>query len=331
MAEVTHRVFIAHLCLIGKTILLITISIPSRHHQIGKTNRAFNSPPRIVLHSMNQFPSSCYFLRIETFFFRLSVNQFHNIYDPSVEWHARDYNGQYIPNRDPGYSSKNPNLGHYAHYVPTAATTNLSYSVKDPIAARFTLEADGSVQPAYVVEQPQCLSCQAPLTANNWRRDGGTGQQCDSCANYSKMNGIRGLPSSSSGSSHGHKSSASTSRRVSSSTSSSSSSSSKNQNRRTGLSCANCNTNTTTLWRRNDKGEPVCNACGLYFKLHHVRKLEKKVKLIGSQTCHFSIGKQTDRHEKRRNSNTETEAKKFIGHQRNIFKRAKKCQNIIFG
>ena len=22
--------------------------------------------------------------------------------------------------------------------------------------------------------------------------------------------------------------------------------------------------------RRNDKGEPVCNACGLYFKLHHV-------------------------------------------------------------
>ena len=43
-------------------------------------------------------------------------------------------------------------------------------------------------------------------------------------------------------------------------------------NRRTGLSCANCSTNTTTLWRRNDKGEPVCNACGLYFKLHHVNR-----------------------------------------------------------
>ena len=25
-----------------------------------------------------------------------------------------------------------------------------------------------------------------------------------------------------------------------------------------------------TLWRRNKEGEPVCNACGLYFKLHNV-------------------------------------------------------------
>ena len=41
-------------------------------------------------------------------------------------------------------------------------------------------------------------------------------------------------------------------------------------NRRTGMICANCGTNTTTLWRRNAQGEPVCNACGLYFKLHGV-------------------------------------------------------------
>lgn len=39
--------------------------------------------------------------------------------------------------------------------------------------------------------------------------------------------------------------------------------------RRVGLSCANCQT-TTTLWRRNAEGEPVCNACGLYMKLHGV-------------------------------------------------------------
>ncbi|XP_021563310.1 transcription factor GATA-6-like [Carlito syrichta] len=40
--------------------------------------------------------------------------------------------------------------------------------------------------------------------------------------------------------------------------------------RRLGLSCANCHTTTTTLWRRNAEGEPVCNACGLYMKLHGV-------------------------------------------------------------
>ena len=43
--------------------------------------------------------------------------------------------------------------------------------------------------------------------------------------------------------------------------------------RRVGLSCSNCHTTTTTLWRRNSEGEPVCNACGLYYKLHGVRML----------------------------------------------------------
>ncbi|XP_068247119.1 uncharacterized protein [Palaemon carinicauda] len=37
-------------------------------------------------------------------------------------------------------------------------------------------------------------------------------------------------------------------------------------------SCANCGTNNTKLWRRNDKGEIVCNACGLYFKLHGINR-----------------------------------------------------------
>lgn len=43
-------------------------------------------------------------------------------------------------------------------------------------------------------------------------------------------------------------------------------------NRRMGLCCTNCGTQTTTLWRRNNEGEPVCNACGLYFKLHGVNR-----------------------------------------------------------
>lgn len=38
------------------------------------------------------------------------------------------------------------------------------------------------------------------------------------------------------------------------------------------LSCTNCGTTTTTIWRRNLRGEMVCNACGLYFKLHGVNR-----------------------------------------------------------
>jgi hypothetical protein len=38
------------------------------------------------------------------------------------------------------------------------------------------------------------------------------------------------------------------------------------------LVCANCHTTTTPLWRRDEGGQPICNACGLYFKLHSVHR-----------------------------------------------------------
>ncbi|CAG8441918.1 6490_t:CDS:2 [Ambispora leptoticha] len=36
--------------------------------------------------------------------------------------------------------------------------------------------------------------------------------------------------------------------------------------------CSNCGTMTTPLWRRDEEGQTLCNACGLYFKLHHEKR-----------------------------------------------------------
>ncbi|KAF9141732.1 putative electron transfer flavoprotein subunit [Mortierella sp. GBA39] len=36
--------------------------------------------------------------------------------------------------------------------------------------------------------------------------------------------------------------------------------------------CTNCRTTLTPLWRKDDAGEILCNACGLYYKLHHIHR-----------------------------------------------------------
>ncbi|OAD00761.1 GATA-type zinc finger transcription factor, partial [Mucor lusitanicus CBS 277.49] len=45
--------------------------------------------------------------------------------------------------------------------------------------------------------------------------------------------------------------------------------------------CYNCSTQTTPLWRRDPSGNPLCNACGLFLKLHGVvRPLSLKTDVI---------------------------------------------------
>ncbi|CAJ0839059.1 22050_t:CDS:1 [Entrophospora sp. SA101] len=42
-----------------------------------------------------------------------------------------------------------------------------------------------------------------------------------------------------------------------------------NNNNEAPIRCVNCAQTQTPLWRKNEKGQPICNACGLYAKLHN--------------------------------------------------------------
>ncbi|KAI6102779.1 hypothetical protein F5141DRAFT_1008162 [Pisolithus sp. B1] len=125
----------------------------------------------------------------------------------------------------------------------------------------------------------ECSNCGATHTPL-WRRGLNDELNCNACGLYCKLH-KRPRPKtmrSNHAERHSNTSTSHTSTHTSTHTPTSSNAHAQ---------CYNCHTTATPLWRKDDEGKTVCNACGLYYKLHgSARPISMKSDVIRKRSRH---------------------------------------------
>ena len=126
---------------------------------------------------------------------------FPNGIPPTMHSELKDGSLAWAAASSPYGSELHRDLGHYAHYVPTAATASypassasfeagIDYAVSIPSSSSGSgHHHSGSGAPTS--PPSHCMTCQTRLGPENWRggvREGVGAALCDACVNYSKIN-----------------------------------------------------------------------------------------------------------------------------------------------